>query len=448
MTGTLNLGSTSTKLHRIAALAREIRDEPLRTLSHYIDVEFLTEAFRRTRKDGATGVDGQTAREYGENLEANLQDLLNRAKSGLYHAPPVKRVEIPKGDGRKTRPIGIPTFEDKVLQRAVSMVLESIYEQSFEDFSFGFRPGRSPHQALDYLAIGTTKMYGGWVVEVDIRSFFDNLDHHHLREVLNKRVGDGVIRRLVGKWLNAGVMINQELEYPDKGTPQGGVISPLLANIYLDEVVDKWWRHTVAPRLHDRAVMVRYADDMVMVFERRRDAERMMASLPKRFARFGLELHPEKTRLVPFEPPNKRKAWDDDDTPEPPGSFDFLGFTMYWRKTRWGNWGLGKKTARSRLKHTLVRLNQWLKKNRHRPVAEQHKSLRYALLGHYAYFGITGNIRSLHKVCDQVSQMWRKWLGRRGGRRTMSWERFRRLLKSHPLPHPRVVHSIYRRANP
>lgn len=445
---TPSLDNTSTKLHRIATLAREIQDGPLRTLAHHIDVEFLCEAFRRTRKDGAPGVDGRTARRYEENLEVNLQDLLDRAKSGSYRAPPVRRVEIPKGDGRSTRPIGIPTIEDKILQRAVTMILEAIYEGDFESFSYGFRPGRSAHQALNALADGTMKMYGGWVVEVDIQGFFDNLEHHHLRDILSKRVGDGVILRLVGKWLNAGVTKGREVSYPVKGTPQGGVISPLLANIYLDEVVDKWWVHTIEPRLYGRAVMVRYADDMVMVFERKRDAERMVKALPKRFARYGLAVHPEKTRMLPFEPPDKRTPGRRGGPPTAPGSFDFLGFTLHWRRTQKGKWGVGRKTASSRVRRTLTRLNQWLKKHRHLPVPAQRKKLCAALQGHYAYFGVTGNARTLHRVFDRVTKMWRKWLSRRSGGPEMSWEKFRRILDRHPLPSPRIVHSIYRRANP
>jgi group II intron reverse transcriptase/maturase len=233
----------------------------LTTLAHHIDVDFLREAYRRTRKDGAPGVDRQTADEYAQNLEANLQALLDRFKSGTYRAPPVKRVHIPKGDGSKTRPIGIPTFEDKVLQRAVAMVLEAIYEQEFLDCSYGFRPNRSAHQALDALWKTLTEMKGGWVLEVDIKGFFDSLDHGHLRGFLDQRVRDGVLRRAVDKWLKAGVMEAGVLTHPDAGTPQGGVVSPLLANVYLHEVLDRWFETQVRPRLVGRATLIRYADD-------------------------------------------------------------------------------------------------------------------------------------------------------------------------------------------
>ena len=256
MTETQSSQDISTKLERIAKLAREKPGARLLTLAHHIDVNWLREAYRRTRKDGARGVDGRSAAQYAEQLEVNLQSLLDRAKSGRYFAPPVRRVHISKGDGTETRPIGIPTFEDKVLQRAVAMVIGEVYEQSFHDFSYGFRPGRSAHQALQALHDTMWRMKGGWIVEVDIRKFFDSVDHAHLREILNQRIGDGVLLRLIGKWLNAGVLEGQDLSYPDEGTPQGGVISPLLANIYLHEVLDDWFVRLVRPAIAGSAALV------------------------------------------------------------------------------------------------------------------------------------------------------------------------------------------------
>jgi RNA-directed DNA polymerase len=278
----------STKLERIAMLAKEMPDRPLTTLAHHIDIDWLREAYRRTRKDGAQGVDGQSAEQYAKHLEENLQALLDRAKSGTYRAPPVRRVHIPKGDGSQTRPIGIPTFGDKILQRAVAMGLEPLYEQEFHDFSYGFRPGRSAHQALQALQSGSVKMAGGWILEVDIKKFFDTLDHEHLRQILRRRVRDGVILRLIGKWLNAGVMEGFTLSHPEAGTPQGGVISPLLANIYLHDVLDEWFVRDVQPRLEGRTMLVRYADDFVFVFERRDDANRVLDVLPNASANTAL----------------------------------------------------------------------------------------------------------------------------------------------------------------
>src|SRR5215813_4591519 len=271
-------GSTniSPRLTRIAKLAKDKPGVPLWTLAHHIDVNWLREAFRRTRKDGATGADGVDAETYGKQLEVNLRSLLERAKSGAYRAPPVRRVHIPKGDGVQTRAIGIPTFEDKVLQRAVAMVLEAVYEQSFHDFSYGFRPGRSAHQALANFRHAAMGMGGGWIVEVDIKKYFDTIDHGHLQAILRQRVRDGVLLRLIGKWLNAGVLEGNELSYPEEGTPQGGVISPLLANVFLHEVLDVWLEREVKPRLHGRATLVRYADDFIIVFSREEDARRVL----------------------------------------------------------------------------------------------------------------------------------------------------------------------------
>lgn len=428
-----------TKRERIAQLARNAPDMAFTSLNHYLDLDWLKEAYRLTRKDGATGVDGKGAAEYAANLETNLQALLDRAKSGQYVAPPVRRVHIPKGSGKETRPIGIPTFEDKVLQRAVVMLLESIYEQDFLPCSYGFRPGRSAHQALAALWSQTMSMKGGWVVELDIRKYFDTVSHSHLRELLNQRVRDGVLLRLVGKWLHAGVMEAGALSYPEAGTPQGGVVSPLLANIYLHEVMDTWFQRDVIPRLKGRAFMVRYADDAVLAFEREKDARRVLDGLPKRFGRFGLTLHPEKTRLVQFRPP---RTPDDPD----PGSFDFLGFTHHWGRSRKGNWVVKRRTAASRLTRALKRVAEFCRRFRHEPLAEQHAALGRKLTGHYGYFGITGNSEALGRFRNEVGRLWYKWLRRRGQQRCLTWDRFNQILARYPLPPPVAVHSCLRRA--
>jgi len=429
--------SISTKLDRIATLAKQAPEMAFTSLSHHIDVDWLREAYRRTRKDGATGVDGQTAGEYAAHLEDNLRSLLDRAKSGTYHAPPVRRVHIPKGDGSQTRPIGIPTFEDKVLQRAVAMVLEAVYEQDFLDCSYGFRPGRSAHKALSVLQHESVCTAGGWVLEVDIAKFYDNLDHAHLRELLRRRVRDGVLLRLIGKWLNAGVMEAGELSYPDAGTPQGGVVSPILANVYLHEVFDTWFEQDVKPRLQGRAHLVRYADDAVMVFSCEDDARRVMGVLPKRFAKYGLMLHPNKTRLVEFRRPDRRQPREGDDGR--PGIFDFLGFTHFWGLSRKGKWVVKRRTARDRFTRALRRVMEWCRLNRHHPLAEQHKTLVQKLLGHFGYYGIIGNYEALHRFWEQTKHAWRKWLARRSRRKGMPWHRMDRLLERYPLPHPRIA---------
>ena len=415
------------------------------SLAHNIDVEWLHEAYRRTRKDGAVGVDGQTARHYEQRLAENLQSLLDRAKSGTYIAPPVRRVHIPKGDGNETRPIGIPTLEDKILQRAVAMVLEAVYEQDFLGCSYGFRPRRSAHQALQALWDQTMAMKGGWVVEVDIRSFFDAVDHGHLRRILSRRVRDGVLLRLIGKWLNAGVLEAGEVSYPETGTPQGGVISPLLANIYLHEVVDVWFEETVKPRLFGRAFLIRYADDLAMVFSNERDAERVMAVLPKRFGKYGLTLHPEKTRLVAFRPPPRSNKGGGDGSESGPGSFVLLGFTHYWGwSRRRGYWVVLRKTAKGSFSRALRRVSEWCRRVRHQPIPEQHRQLVLKLKGHYEYYGITGNSAALVRFRTEVGRIWRRWLGTRSWHARRSWEWFNGLLRRHPLPPAIAVHSTVR----
>ena len=425
----------STKLERIAKLARQAPTMALTTLAHHIDVEWLHEAYRRTRKDGATGIDRQSAQEYAEGLEQRLESLLERAKTGRYRAPPVRRVHIPKGNG-ETRPLGIPTFEDKVLQRAVAMVLEAVYEQDFLDCSYGFRPGRSAHQALDALNEAAVRMAGGWVVELDIRKYFDSIDHEHLRGVLSQRVRDGVVLRLIGKWLNAGVMEDGALQWPEMGAPQGGVISPLLANIFLHTVLDVWFHEEVLPRLRGRALLVRYADDAVMLFEYEEDARRVMDVLPKRFEKYGLTLHPDKTRTVPFKRPDRVPVRrDDDDGPNGPGSFDFLGFTIHWGKSLAGKWVVRNRTAKDRFSRSLTRLSQWCKRNLHAPLAWQQKILNAKLRGHYGYFGRIGNRARLWNFLYRARIVWKRWLGRRS-QRPLFWKRMTQLLERFPLLTP------------
>jgi RNA-directed DNA polymerase len=440
MARSLNLESVSTRLQRIAQLAQEDRNRVLVSLAHAIDKDFLREAYGRTRKDGAPGVDGQTAAGYEENLEENLQRLLNRFKMGDYKAPPVRRVYIPKGnDPTKKRPIGVPTFEDKVLQRAVTMVLEAVYEQEFLDCSYGCRPGRSAHQAIRDLRKGLMAMGGGWVLDADIEGYYDNLDHGHLRNFLDQRVRDGVLRRAVDKWLKAGVMEEGNLRHPATGTPQGGVISPLLSNIYLHEVLDVWFETAVKPRLKGGAFLIRFVDDFVLVFQLESDAQRVQEVLPKRFGRYGLRLHPDKTRLVRFEPPRSEgKSRQDRETPR---SFDFLGFTHHWEKSRWGRWMVKRKTATNRFTRALRRINLWCQGHRHAPIPWQHERLERKLRGHDEYYGISGNSKALSSLRHWVKRIWRKWLSRRSRTSRVNWERFNLLLKRYPLPNPKIRHA-------
>lgn len=437
MAKTPSFSTTSTKLQRIAQLAREAPQLAFTTLAHHLNMDLLREAYRRTRKDAAVGIDGQTGTEYAANLEQNLQSLLARVKSGKYRAPPVRRVHIPKGDGSKTRPIGVPTFEDKVLQRAVVMILEPIYEQDFVPWSYGFRPGRSQHQALAATWEALMKMHGGWVLEVDIASFFDELDHGHLRGFVRQRVRDGVLLRLLGKWLNAGVFEDGVVTTPEAGTPQGGVVSPLLANIYLHEVFDRWFEDEVRPRLRGHAYVVRFADDLMLVFRSESDARRVMEVLAKRFARFGLRLHPQKTRLVEFRQPRRSQERRGPGQ----GTFDLLGFTHFWARSRRGKWVVRRKTAGDRLRRAVRALGQWCRAHRHWPIAVQHQLLSAKVRGHYAYYGIIGNWRSLSRLRWEVEGAWRRWLHRRS-QRGMTWARFYRLMERYPLPTPKIVHRL------
>jgi group II intron reverse transcriptase/maturase len=426
-----------TKQQRIAELAQQAPHMGFTSLNHHLDRIWLLEAFHRTRKDGAVGVDGQTAEDYRLSLVENLDSLLDRAKSGTYRAPPVRRVHIPKGTGSETRPIGIPTLEDKILQRAVVMALEPIYEQDFRSCSYGFRPGRSAHQALQALWQQVMDLGGCWLVEVDIREFFDTLERGHLRQLLRQRVRDGVLLRLIDKWLQAGVLEEGNLTYPEAGTPQGGVISPLLANVYLHYVLDVWFEDEVKPRLKGRAFLVRYADDFVMGFACEEDARRVLDVLPKRFGKYGLTIHPDKTRLVPFVRPAHRPTPTGDQKEPPPGSFDFLGFTHFWSRSKKGFWVVKRKTAGSRFQRALGKIARWCQLNRHLPIGVQHQTLWQKLRGHFQYYGgVIGNGRSLWCFRDRVQDLWRKWLSRRSGKARLSWAGMAELLKRYVLPTP------------
>ena len=441
MNDTQRSENVCTVQQRIAEMARERPQECFTALNHYLTVDWLMEAHERVRPDSAPGVDGQSWSDYGRELEKNLRGLLDRVKSGRYVAPPVMRVYIPKGDGKETRGIGMPTLEDKILQRAVLMLLEAIYEQDFKCFSYGFRPERSAHQALACIWDQCMNQRIGWILEVDIRKYFDTIKKEWLRKFLDRRVRDGVIRRLIGKWLHAGVWEKGQMSYPEDGTPQGGVISPLLSNIYLHEVLDCWYVEEVKPRMKGRTFLVRFADDFVFGFERKEDAEKVYRVLFQRFEKYGLSLHPEKTCLMRFGPLGE--------TPEGPSqgpqrrTFDFLGFTHYWGTSRKGRRVLKRKTMGKRLTRGLKGIGQWCRKNRHEPLRKQVEVLSRKLKGHYGYFGITGNYLALQRYRRGVIAKWRQWLTRRGDPKGMSWSRMHKLLAFFVLPKARVVHTIY-----
>ena len=429
--------TVSTKLQWIAEQSVRYPEKVIISLAHLIDVDLLRAAYCLTRKDGAVGVDGVTAGEYAEHLEGNLAGLHARLRSGNYKAPAVKRAWIDKDDGSQ-RPLGIPAFEDKIAQRAVTMLLSAVYEQEFYDFSWGFRPDRSPHKALKSLREMCYRCNANWILDVDVRGFFDNLDHGLLREIIKRRVNDGGLLRLIGKWLNAGVLDGEQLYHPIKGTPQGGVISPILANIFLHHVLDEWFIKEIKPRMKGRCFLIRFADDFVIGCELEEDARRVMAVLPKRFGRFNLAIHPKKSRLVEFRNPDVRQSSKSDS-----GSFDYLGFTHYWAKSRRGNWVIKRRTARKRLSRAMKLLWRWCHYNRHLRITEQYRTLCSKLRGHYQYYGIRCNMRMLEQVYQLVRRAWRRWLGRRHRSGHISVEKFKTTIeKTFPLPRPRIVHNF------
>lgn len=428
--------NVSTKQERIAKLARSDPAMAFTSLNHYLDYEWVRYAYECTRKDGAVGVDGQTAEEYAANLEQNLLGLIDRLKSGRYRAPPVRRHYIEKSDGGQ-RGLGIPCFEDKVAQRAMVMLLEPIYEQDFLDCSFGFRPGRRAHQALQVVWKGIMDRGGRWVLDVDVRKYFASISHAELRELLARRVTDGVVRRLIDKWLKAGVLEEGQLHYPDAGTPEGGVISPLLANVYLHYVLDEWFAEQVQPRLRGPSTLVRYCDDFVVLFAYKGDAERVLEVLGKRLGRYGLQLHPDKTRMVDFR--FREPVPHGGGTATMATIFDFLGFTHVWGRSRKGKAVVRRQTAKARLARAIKAIDQQCRVMRHWLLREQHQRLCQMLRGHFAYFGVTGNFERLANLYEQVRRSWRKWLSRRSNRSPVTWEAFQRVLEHLPLPRPRIV---------
>jgi group II intron reverse transcriptase/maturase len=407
------------------------------SLAHRIDVPALERAFHRLRKDAAVGVDGVTKEAYGEALAANLADLHERLRTKRYRHQPLRRVHIPKEQGKR-RPIGISAFEDKIVQDAVREVLEAVYEQDFRDCSYGFRPKRSAHDAVRALDQAVHQGKVSWILEADIVSFFDSLDRTKLKEMLQIRVADGSLLRLIGKCLHVGVLDGEEYSEPDRGTTQGSVLSPLLGNVYLHYVLDVWFEQEVKPRLRGEATLIRYADDFLIAFEHHDDAERVQAVLGKRLERHGLTLHPDKTRLIAFARPAASQRGG-----KGPSTFDFLGFTFYWRRTRSGCWAMWCKTRHARLRRAMQSVAEWCRRYRHLPVRAQHAALRRRLVGHFNYFGVNGNFRSLACLVAVTRRVWFKWLRRRSQRTRLTWERFELLLERFPLPRPRIAVRIW-----
>jgi RNA-directed DNA polymerase len=429
--------SMSPGLVKVVERAKTEPEGRFHSLAHLIDVPALTRAYYRMRKDAAVGVDEVTKEQYGQDLERNLRDLHERLVSKRYRHQPIRRVHIPKDKG-KTRPIGISAFEDKLVQDAVREVLEAIYEQDFLACSYGFRPRRSAHDAIRALDRIMHQGKVSWILEADIVSFFDSLDRTKLAEMLQVRVADGSLLRLIGKCLHVGVLDGVEYAEPDTGTAQGSVLSPLLGNVYLHYVLDQWFERVVKPRLRGEAFLIRYADDFVITFELQDDAERVRGVLGKRMERFGLTLHPDKTRLLPFRRPPAAQTGG-----KGPATFDFLGFTLYWRRTRSGRWGMTCKTRHARLRRAVQNVADWCRRHRHLPVKVQHAALTRRIQGHFNYFGVNGNIRCLRMLAEEAKRAWYKWLRRRSQQAHLNWEKFAKMLERLPLPRPRIVVRIW-----
>lgn len=427
--------TVSLKLSRLREQAREHPKRVFTTLHHLVDVKFLREAYRLTRKDAAPGADKVTAKDYAENLAANLESLHKRYKEGSFVAPFVRRVWIDKEDGSQ-RPIGIPAFEDKILQRAVAMLLSAIYEIDFYDFSYGFREKRGAHQAIKAVRDGCYEAKVSTIIDADVSKFFDKMPHDQIRNILGLRINDGKIIQLIGRWLKAGVVEEGRVSYPSCGSPQGGVISPLIANIFLHHVLDEWFVDQVKPKLNGRCFLVRFADDFILGCEVESDAQKVMRVLPKRFAKFGLTIHPDKSKMVHFRWPSR------DTIKSRTGSFDFLGFTHYWAKSRTGHWVVKRQTMRKRQAKAMRNIYVYCRNNRHASIKEQLKGLREKLYGLYGYYGIRCNYRSLWMIYQHTRECWRKWLSRRSHTGFINWDKFQAFLEIWKLPEPKIMKQV------
>ncbi len=437
-TDTQRSGEASSGLSRLREAARRDRQLRFTNLMHHLPVDMLREAYRALKRDAATGVDGMTWQEYGETLESRLPDLHDRVQSGRYRAQPSRRIWLPKPDGRQ-RPIGIASLEDKIVQQALVWVLEQIYEEDFVDFSYGFRPGRAPHEALDALSVGLSRQRVDWVLDLDIESFFDRIDHDWLMKFLEVRIGDPRVLRLIRKWLRAGVQEEGTRTETREGTPQGAVISPLLANVYLHYALDLGASRWEQDEAQGAMLMVRYADDVVVGFQSHRDAERFRAWLTERLGKFRLTLHPTKTRLIEFGRfAAARRAARGEGKPE---TFDFLGFTHICSKTKTHGWfTVRRQTMKKRLRAKIRQVCEAQMRHRHESLEKQGRWLRSVVQGHFNYYAVPGNRPSLDVFRTQVIRGWLQALRRRSHKgRNFTWKR----LKPHVhewIPTARILH--------
>lgn len=435
----------STTLSRISELAREDRELRFLSIAHLLTVEWLVVAFYGLRKDASAGIDGVTYAAYEANVQENVEKLHERLKGGKYRAQPLRRIYIPKEDG-KERPISIPALEDKIVQRGTVDLLNAIYEEDFLGCSYGFRRRRGAQDALDEIGRVICRREISYVLEADICGYFDAIVRKLLMELVGRRIGDGSILRLIGKWVNVGVMDQGRLLVTETGVGQGQVISPLLANIYLHYVLDEWFEKEVKPRLRGEAYEIRYCDDFILCFQYREDAERVLAVLTKRFAKYGLELHPEKTRLIEFG--RQALIRSEQEGRGKPATFDFLGFTHICKRSRRGKFTIHVRTMRKRLRRSLKAVSTWCRKHRHDEVEEQCEKLNAKLRGHYQYYGRPTNYRSLWEFYRAVCKIWKKWLNRRTRGKTLTWDSYESLLRLHPLLRPRIMRPWARTGSP
>jgi len=423
--------TVSTVEIQIAKRARKYTEEALTNLHQYIDESLLEASFKSLNKQGAAGVDEVSWESYNKQRKESIPELLTAFKSGRYRAPNIRRVYIPKGDG-KLRSLGLPTVEDKLLQKAVAKVLTPVYEQIFYDTSYGYREGKTPHEALDKLFKEVSFKGKKYIIDADMKDYFGSIDHQWLRRFLDQRIKDGVIRKMIDKWLRAGILEEGKLTYPTEGTPQGGTISPLLSNIYLHYVLDEWFVKQIQPLLKGESFIIRFADDFLMGFTSREDAERVMEVLPKRLGKYGLRLNLEKTKLIELKDKEGRK----------PDTFDFLGFTHYMGKSRKGMNVLKRKTSSKKFRMSIKRLYEWLGENRHRKTKEVIKEINQKLRGHYGYYGITFNSKRIEAYYYLTQRMLHYWLNRRGGKPKWNWEKVKKLTEEWmPLVEPKIYHS-------
>jgi len=429
-----------TKLNLITEIAKRDGNCKINNAVYLLNVENLKECFSMLKRGKAAGIDGIDFEEYEKNLDLNLQNLVEKMKRQGYKPQPVRRTYIPKANG-KLRPLGIPSIEDKVVQMGISRILEAIYEVDFLDFSYGFRPYRSCHQALDCLdKIIMTKPINH-IIDADIKGFFDNVNHDWMKKFLGHRISDPNLLRLIARFLRNGYMEEGKIYDSEKGTPQGGVISPILANVYLHYALDLWLERVIKPRCRGAVEIVRYCDDFVICVQYKDEAGRILEMLKERLGKFNLELAGDKTRIIEFGRYARRNAQAKGRKPE---TFDFLGFTHFIDKSRKGNFKLGRKTDKKKMTAKLKEMKIWLREIRNQyPTREWWKTLKAKLSGHFRYYGISGNFRSIRKYYRLTLRLVYKWMNRRSQKKSFNWETFAEYLKIHELPKPKIYHNFY-----